>query len=65
MFGLIKSVINQHHRKDYIFDHYLRVEYKSDIQAAKKMGLTDVLETLKKECLCLRKSIISLNLQIL
>ena len=41
MFGLIKSIANQMHRKDYIFDHYLRVEYKSDIQAAKKMGLTD------------------------
>ncbi|MEK9696219.1 MAG: hypothetical protein VW270_10660 [Candidatus Poseidoniales archaeon] len=41
MFGFVKSITDQIHRKDYVFDHFLRVEYKSDIQAAKKMGLSD------------------------
>jgi hypothetical protein len=41
MFGLIKSIANQMHRKDYVFDHYLRVEYKKDIQAIKRMGMSE------------------------
>jgi len=41
MFGLIKSIKNQFHRKDYVFDHFLRVEYKKDIQAIKKMGMSE------------------------
>jgi hypothetical protein len=41
MFGFIKTIKNKIHNRDNVFDHFLRVEYKNDIQAIKKMGLSD------------------------
>ena len=37
MFGFVKSIKNKVHSKDYVFDHFLRVEYKNEIQAIKKV----------------------------
>ena len=41
MFGFLKSIKDKVYSKDYVFDHFLKVEYKNEIQAIKKMGLTE------------------------